>query len=68
MATKEINNLKKEIINLENNIEKTEEQETLEKIKHNTIIEIRSAAGGREASIFAEELSNMYFNLCKRKK
>ena len=68
LATKEINNLKKEIINLENNIEKTEEQETLEKIKHNTIIEIRSAAGGREASIFAEELSNMYFNLCKRKK
>lgn len=76
MAYEEIANLKKEKEELEKLVDTTQfELQTYEDDKpdpsasldtRNAIIEIKGAAGGDEASIFARELLRMYIRYCER--
>ncbi len=75
LAFEEIANLKKEKANLESQVdtsqyaqqsydEKPEEGSSLD--TRNAIIEVKGAAGGDEANIFAKELLRMYIRYCER--
>lgn len=75
LAYEEIANLKKEKANLESQIdtsqyaqqsydEKPEAGSSLD--TRNAIIEVKGAAGGDEANIFAKELLRMYIRYCER--
>ncbi len=74
MALEEIANLKKEKESLEKNVdlsayensyeEKPEAGSSLD--TRNAIVEVKGAAGGEEASIFARELLRMYMRYCER--
>jgi len=75
MAYEEISNLKKEKEELEKQVdvtsyepqtydEKPEKSESLD--TRNAIIEVKGAAGGDEANIFAKELLRMYIRYCER--
>lgn len=75
LAFEEINNLKKQKEELEKHVdtsvfetqtyeEKPDTRSSLD--TRNAIIEIKGAAGGDEASIFARELLRMYMRYCER--
>ena len=59
---------KKELNDLKNTFKKLEDEELKKEDINNFIIEIRSGAGGEEASIFAEEICNMYLMFLKKYK
>ena len=63
---KEINRLEEELKVLYQQIQKIKKQSNKED-KNNTIVEIRGAAGGKEANLFAKNLFDMYTNFCKNK-
>lgn len=74
LAHEEINNLKKQKEELEKHVDtsvfettydnKSENGSSLD--TRNAIIEVKGAAGGDEASIFARELLRMYIRYCER--
>ena len=66
-AGKEINRLEKEWKSTYEQIQNIQNQKQ-KKEGNNVIVEIRGAAGGQEANLFAGDLFNMYINFCKLKK
>lgn len=62
-----LQDLNKELVSLEREILTLQKQNQTTNSAH-TIIEIRGAAGGREAKMFAKELFDMYINFIREKK
>ncbi|MCL5438725.1 MAG: PCRF domain-containing protein [Patescibacteria group bacterium] len=60
MAEKEINELEEQKRQLEESVQKHKEENEESLDERNTILEVKGAAGGDEAKIWAEELLRMY--------
>lgn len=69
LATEEISQLEKQKLELEQSAKNKQEKETLDGVNPNiAILELRSAAGGDEAGLFAGDLLRMYSRYAESKK
>jgi len=66
LAKQEIEELERQKINLEEQINKLSEEKSNDKVK-SVIIEIRAGTGGNEAALFAADLFRMYSRFAERK-
>lgn len=66
LAKQEIEELERQKINLEEQINKLSEEKSNDKVK-SVIIEIRAGTGGDEAALFAADLFRMYSRFAERK-